>query len=395
MYDNRMKGWLYLMMSNMEKNVFKILETTPGIRAVEISQILGLEGKEVNRILYGTLINECAYRDEDYCWYSNPLQLEGNVRILHSIEMAEALNNIRRDINTLHKIIEFIAEDKSDVFYPAKTDSAYYADRESLDYFVDHWIFEYCMDLTTDYGELEEWEFDFVLNLMENNLPYKAFSYEDYLKEYGEYLVGEEDVPGFIIGAVEYDKRNDTEFAMMLIRCLESIGKNVQHFCKEELDTQNFDPTDLLIDTVKYVYTQILMEEEPDIEERLLLIKEEKENNQYDEYDFDDEEKNYRDFLRISEYERRMEIKEAYKILNEMMDSFETWFPASESDTEEEMGMYKARFAETKLQLELGEYSGEDKEYLSYIQEILAKNSRYQKTIGVFIRELSEEYGWI
>jgi len=90
-----------------------------------------------------------------------------------------------------------------------------------------------------------------------------------------------------------------------------------------------------------------------------------------------------------------MELKEAYQVLNEMMKTFETWFPLDESDTKEEIEMYKKGFARMKLCLELGEYTKDDYEYLFYIQDTVIEHSRYYKAIGTFIAALSEEYGWI
>lgn len=90
-----------------------------------------------------------------------------------------------------------------------------------------------------------------------------------------------------------------------------------------------------------------------------------------------------------------MELKEAYQVLNEMMKTFEIWFPIDDSYTKEEIEMYKERFARTKLCLELGEYSREDYDYLFYIHEVVADNAKYDRAISAFIGALSEEYGWI
>ena len=90
-----------------------------------------------------------------------------------------------------------------------------------------------------------------------------------------------------------------------------------------------------------------------------------------------------------------MELREAYRVLNEMMKSFETWFPIEESDTEEDIEMYKGRFATTKLCLELGEYTREDYEYLFFVHEMVVDNINYYKAIGTFIGALYKEYGWI
>ncbi|MBK5262724.1 MAG: hypothetical protein JJE17_09170 [Peptostreptococcaceae bacterium] len=90
-----------------------------------------------------------------------------------------------------------------------------------------------------------------------------------------------------------------------------------------------------------------------------------------------------------------MQLQEAYQVLNEMMKTFETWFPIEDSDTKEEIEMYKERFAATKLCIELGEYTKDDYEYLFFIYGLVVDNMVYYKAIGVFIGALSEEYGWI
>jgi hypothetical protein len=78
-----------------------------------------------------------------------------------------------------------------------------------------------------------------------------------------------------------------------------------------------------------------------------------------------------------------------------MMKNFEAWFPIDDSDTKEEIEMYKEGFARTKLCLELGEYSREDYDYLFYIHEIVVDDAKFYKAISTFIGALSEEYGWI
>lgn len=90
-----------------------------------------------------------------------------------------------------------------------------------------------------------------------------------------------------------------------------------------------------------------------------------------------------------------MELREAYQVLNEMMKSFETWFPIEESDTKEDIENYKERFAATKLCLELGEYTRDDYDYLFIVRDMVVENINYYEAIGVFIVALSKEYGWI
>lgn len=90
-----------------------------------------------------------------------------------------------------------------------------------------------------------------------------------------------------------------------------------------------------------------------------------------------------------------MEIKEAYQVLNEMMNTFEGWFPIDETDSKNDIETYRERFAATKLCLELGEYTRYDYEYLFFVCDIVVDRKLYFKAINVFISALSEEYGWI
>ena len=278
------------MMSNMEKEVLRILADSPGIKARQIAGHLGVDRRTVNQILYGPLSNGYAYRNEYYCWYPYVVQTDVSEGPAHGIEMEKTLKTIRREINTIHKIIKMIADDESHVFYPMENEYALYEDLEDLVFSVDHWIFEYCMDLTTVYEDLEEWEFKFILDMIDENLPYKMFDYEEYHNEYGHYPIGENGVPGFVIGAVEYDKRNDTGFALILYRCFEVLGKCTQNFCKEELYTHNTNPTELLSDIMEYIYSEIIDEKDPDLDE-LLIMLEEDEFEDLDDEDEDDDEK--------------------------------------------------------------------------------------------------------
>ena len=90
-----------------------------------------------------------------------------------------------------------------------------------------------------------------------------------------------------------------------------------------------------------------------------------------------------------------MELQEAYSVLNDMMKSFEEWFPVEDLEDEESIELYKERFASTKLCLELGEYTREDYEYLFHIRRLVLENEIYYEAIEVFIIALSGEYGWI
>jgi len=90
-----------------------------------------------------------------------------------------------------------------------------------------------------------------------------------------------------------------------------------------------------------------------------------------------------------------LDIKEAFSVLNQMMDSFEKWFPIGEADTKEDIEIDKESFAATKLCLELGEYTRCDYDYLFWLRGIVADDEYYTTAIGVFIEALSHEYGWI
>ena len=49
------------------------------------------------------------------------------------------------------------------------------------------------------------------------------------------------------------------------------------------------------------------------------------------------------------------------------MDDFDSWFPFDGTEDEEEKEMYREGFARCKLNLELGEYTGEELDYLYQI----------------------------
>lgn len=118
--------------------------------------------------------------------------------------------------------------------------------------------------------------------------------------------------------------------------------------------------------------------------------------NDLGDYDEDEDEdfEDDLDFFSYREVVTAEDLKEAFHVLNEMMDNFEDWFPIDESDTEEDVESYKNRFAGTKLCLELGEYSGDDYDYLHYIQGVVAGNPRFYQAIRTFIGALSREYRW-
>lgn len=91
----------------------------------------------------------------------------------------------------------------------------------------------------------------------------------------------------------------------------------------------------------------------------------------------------------------RGEVKQAFSILNDMMKSFGEWFPYDETYTDRDKQDAKNAFARTKLNLELGEYTRDDYEYLFWLINKCVEDEQFYWAIGVFIEALSEEYGWI
>ena len=90
-----------------------------------------------------------------------------------------------------------------------------------------------------------------------------------------------------------------------------------------------------------------------------------------------------------------MHYKEAYPVLKKMMDSFDSWFPFDGTEDEEEREMYQEGFARYKLNLELGEYTRDDLDYLYQIYDTVKDDEEYKAAIMAFIVALSDEYGWI
>lgn len=90
-----------------------------------------------------------------------------------------------------------------------------------------------------------------------------------------------------------------------------------------------------------------------------------------------------------------MHNKEAYPVLRKMMDDFDSWFPFDGTEDEEEKEMYREGFARCKLNLELGEYTGEELDYLYQIYDTVKKHEEYRDAIMAFIIALSDVYGWI
>jgi hypothetical protein len=90
-----------------------------------------------------------------------------------------------------------------------------------------------------------------------------------------------------------------------------------------------------------------------------------------------------------------MHYKEAYPVLQKMMEDFDSWFPFDGTEDEEEREMYREGFARCKLNLELGEYTRDDLDYLQRIYDTVEDDEEYRGAIMAFIVALSDEYGWI
>ena len=86
----------------------------------------------------------------------------------------------------------------------------------------------------------------------------------------------------------------------------------------------------------------------------------------------------------------KAELEEAYVVLETMYKDFKTWFPFEPGDDKDQMA---ERFAITKLNLELGEYTFEDLEYLKWLRKQISAAKGYDDAIGIFVRALSSEYG--
>lgn len=90
-----------------------------------------------------------------------------------------------------------------------------------------------------------------------------------------------------------------------------------------------------------------------------------------------------------------MHYKEAYPVLQKMIEDFDSWFPFDGTEDEEEREMYREGFARCKLNLEIGEYTRDDLDYLHRIYDTVEANEEYRDAIMAFIVALSDEYGWI
>ena len=87
------------------------------------------------------------------------------------------------------------------------------------------------------------------------------------------------------------------------------------------------------------------------------------------------------------------DIQEAFAVFREMMDDFESWYPYDADDTEDDKQDAIDNFARAKLNLELGEYSEWELDYLSWLWQKPIENERYKDAIMVFMGALYEEYG--
>jgi hypothetical protein len=105
--------------------------------------------------------------------------------------------------------------------------------------------------------------------------------------------------------------------------------------------------------------------------------------------------------IKMDEYQHE-QIESAFLVLNDMMDTFEQWYPQhydflpeeeQEHLSKAEMEEAKEQFAHTKLMLELGEYRSDDYDYLKWLQDRVLDNEQYFEALNIFIYALSEEYG--
>ena len=65
-----------------------------------------------------------------------------------------------------------------------------------------------------------------------------------------------------------------------------------------------------------------------------------------------------------------MHYKDAYPVLEKMVEDFGRWFPFSRTEDEDEKEMYREGFARCKLNFELGEYTEDDLDYPYRIYDI-------------------------
>lgn len=95
------------------------------------------------------------------------------------------------------------------------------------------------------------------------------------------------------------------------------------------------------------------------------------------------------------------QIESALWVLSDMEATFEQWYPRhfdflpeeeQEKFSKSEMKAAKDQFSRTKLNLELGEYSYADYDYLKEILDRVLDNEQYFEAVNTIIYALSEEY---
>ena len=88
------------------------------------------------------------------------------------------------------------------------------------------------------------------------------------------------------------------------------------------------------------------------------------------------------------------DIQEAFAVFREMMDDFENWYPYDADDTEDDKQDAIDSFARAKLNLELGEYSEWELDYLSWLWRKPIENERYKDAIIVFMGHCTKNTGY-
>ena len=98
----------------------------------------------------------------------------------------------------------------------------------------------------------------------------------------------------------------------------------------------------------------------------------------------------------------REQFESSLWVLNDMEATFEQWYPEhfdflpeeeQEHLTQAEMKEAKKQFSRTKLNLELGEYTSADYDYLKWIEDRVLDNEQYFEAVNTLIYVLGEEYG--
>jgi superfamily I DNA and/or RNA helicase len=99
------------------KSVLEFVEDHPGSKAKEIAQELGTEKKEVNRILYNNLKDEC-YKDKQYRWYLNEVKKEPkqHQEVMHdSPSKNTTKDKVRRLFQYLEEALRFDKKEEWDL----------------------------------------------------------------------------------------------------------------------------------------------------------------------------------------------------------------------------------------------------------------------------------------